>query len=203
MDLLWVGRRRRQRCIRDSIEGDVAVADGVITHVGGRCASSGLEEYDAAGAVVAPGFIDPHTHLDANLFWDPDLTPSSSFGVTTIVAANCGYALGPLGDKASQDYVVRAMSTVEQIPEEAIVDSVPFNWNSLTSYFAALDALPVLLNHDHLVGHVPMLAAILGVPAVHEPQATPSEISSLAAIFRDAFHTGAVGCLNAPRGGHH
>ncbi len=175
------------------IEGDVAVADGVITHVGGRCASSGLEEYDAAGAVVAPGFIDPHTHLDANLFWDPDLTPSSSFGVTTIVAANCGYALGPLGDKASQDYVVRAMSTVEQIPEEAIVDSVPFNWNSLTSYFDALDALPVLLNHAHLVGHVPMRAAILGVPAVHERQATPSEIDAMAAILREGLQLGALG----------
>ena len=57
------------------LDGDVAVTNGVITHVGGRCKGTGLEEYDAAGAVVAPGFIDPHTHLDANLFWDPDRHP--------------------------------------------------------------------------------------------------------------------------------
>src|SRR5690349_12042128 len=92
-------------------DGDVAVRDGVISAVG-DVRGTGDEEIDGQGCVVAPGFIDPHTHLDANLFWDADVTPSSSFGVTTVVTANCGYALAPVGD-ASRDYVIAAMSTVE------------------------------------------------------------------------------------------
>ena len=71
-------------------EGDLAVDGATISHVGGRCRGTGREEIDAGGAVLAPGFIDPHTHLDANLFWDADLTPSSSFGVTTIVETTFG-----------------------------------------------------------------------------------------------------------------
>lgn len=174
-------------------EGDVAVSGGVIKHVGGRCTGTGREEYDAAGAVVAPGFIDPHTHLDANLFWDPDLTPSSSFGVTTIVAANCGYGLAPLGDEAAREYLIRAMSTVEQIPEAAILEGVPFNWNSLQSYFDALDRLPALLNHAHLIPHVPLRAAVLGVPDAYERRATPAEIAAMAALLREGLALGGLG----------
>jgi N-acyl-D-amino-acid deacylase len=175
------------------LDGDVAVTGGVITHVGGRCTETGLEEYDAAGAVVAPGFIDPHTHLDANLFWDPDVTPSSSFGVTTVVAANCGYGLAPLGDEAAQAYLIRAMSTVEQIPEEAILAGVPFNWSSLRSYFDELDRLPVLLNHAHLIPHVPLRAAVLGVPDAHDRRATPAELDAMAALLREGLELGGLG----------
>ncbi len=74
-----------------------------------------VAEIDGRDLVLAPGFIDPHTHLDANLFWDPDVTPSSSFGVTTVVTGNCGYALAPIADDAARDYVVDALCTVEQI----------------------------------------------------------------------------------------
>ncbi len=108
--------------------------------------------------MLAPGFIDPHTHLDANLFWDPDVTPSSSFGVTTVVAANCGYALAPLSGDPERRYVVSALSTVEQIPEEAIWAGVPFDWDDLDSYSRRLDALSVAVNHAFLVGHVPLRA---------------------------------------------
>ena len=77
-------------------EGDVAVRDGAIALVGGHVGGRADEEVDARDLVLAPGFIDPHTHLDANLFWDADVTPSSSFGVTTVVTTNCGYGLAPV-----------------------------------------------------------------------------------------------------------
>ena len=81
-----------------------------------------MEELDGDGQILAPGFIDPHTHLDANLFWDADLTPSSSFGVTTVVTTNCGYGLAPVLSEEARQYLVAAMSTVEQIP--AAIDAM-------------------------------------------------------------------------------
>jgi N-acyl-D-aspartate/D-glutamate deacylase len=172
-------------------EGDVGVVDGVISAVG-DVRGTGAEEVDARGCVVAPGFIDPHTHLDANLFWDADVTPSSSFGVTTVVTANCGYALAPVSD-ASRDYVIAAMSTVEQIPEASIREGVPFDWSSLATYAARLDRVEVAVNHAFLVGHVPLRSAVLGVPSVHEREATPDEVAAMVRLLAEGLALGALG----------
>jgi len=174
-------------------EGDLAVSGGVIEAVGGRVGGRGAEEVDGRGFVLAPGFIDPHTHLDANLFWDPDVTPSSSFGVTTVVTANCGYSLAPLDGDAGRRYVVSALSTVEQIPEEAIWAGVPFDWDDLDSYSRRLDALSVALNHAFLVGHVPLRAAALGVPAAHDRPAEPGEIEAMGRLLFRGLQLGALG----------
>jgi len=174
-------------------EGDVAVRGGVIAEVGGAIRGSGAEEVDGRGRVVAPGFIDPHTHLDANLFWDPDVTPSSTYGVTTVVTANCGYALAPIADDAARAYVVAAMSTVEQIPEISILTGVPFDWDDLASYVARLDRLPVAVNHAGLIGHVPLRAAVLGVPAVHDRPATAAEVDAMVRLLGEGLALGALG----------
>ncbi len=175
------------------IEGDVAVRNGSIITVGGLRAGRGLEEVDGRDLVLAPGFIDPHTHLDANLFWDADLTPSSSFGVTTVVTTNCGYGLAPvLGDEAQQ-YMVAALSTVEQIPERSIKAAVPFDWDDLASYSARLDRLDVLINHAFQIGHVPLRAAVLGVPGAHSRRASAAEIEAMGRILRQGLELGALG----------
>src|SRR6478752_4086080 len=93
-------------------EADVACDGGVIAVVGATGTGTGTEEIDGRGLCLAAGFIDPHTHLDANLFWDPDLTPSSGYGVTTVVTGNCGYTLAPV-DEGTRDYVIDVMSVVE------------------------------------------------------------------------------------------
>jgi N-acyl-D-aspartate/D-glutamate deacylase len=174
-------------------EGDVAVRDGEIAQVGGHVGGRAAEEVDARDLVLAPGFIDPHTHLDANLFWDPDLTPSSSFGVTTVVTANCGYALAPILTEEARQYLVAAMSTVEQIPEVSIETGVPFDWSDLPSYAARMDELDVLLNHAFLIGHVPIRAAVLGVPGAYTRQATAAEIDAMGRLLRQGMELGALG----------
>jgi N-acyl-D-aspartate/D-glutamate deacylase len=174
-------------------EGDVAVRDGEIAQVGGHVGGRAAEEVDARDLVLAPGFIDPHTHLDANLFWDPDLTPSSSFGVTTVVTANCGYALAPILTEEARQYLVAAMSTVEQIPEVSIETGVPFDWSDLASYAARMDELDVLLNHAFLVGHVPVRAAVLGVPGAYSREATADEVQAMGRLLRQGMELGALG----------
>ena len=174
-------------------EGDVAVRDGLIASVGGRAPGRGAQELDARGLVLAPGFIDPHTHLDANLFWDPDVTPSSGYGVTTVVTANCGYALAPVLDEQARAYVVAAMSTVEQIPAAAIQSGVPFDWTDLASYAARLDRLEVAVNHAWLIGHVPLRCAVLGVPDVHDRPATDDEIAAMTGLLAEGLALGALG----------
>ncbi len=175
------------------IDGDVAVSGGTIVSAGGRAIGRGREEVDGSDLVVAPGFIDPHTHLDGNLFWDPDLTPSSSFGVTTVVTSNCGYALAPVLDEDARRYVTAAMSTVEQIPIASIETGVPFDWDDLASYAARLDRLDVLINHAFLIGHVPLRASVLGLPDAHTRKATPKEIESMAQTLAEGLQLGALG----------
>jgi N-acyl-D-aspartate/D-glutamate deacylase len=173
-------------------EADVAVDDGRITAVG-VVGGRGSEELDGRGQVLAPGFIDPHTHLDANLFWDADVTPCSAYGVTTVVTGNCGYSLAPVLDSASRDYVLDALSTVEQIPRAALDAGVPFDWTSLDDYFARLAALPVLVNHATYVGHVAVRVAVMGPIAACERTATPDEIEQIVALVGAGLDLGAVG----------
>lgn len=176
-----------------SRQGDVAVRDGVLAAVGGRVGGRGAEEIPGRGLVLAPGFIDPHTHLDANLFWDPDVTPSSCFGVTTVVTTNCGYGLAPVPDEAVRRYVVAAMSTVEQIPEASIEAGVPFDWTDLASYAQRLDGLAVAVNHAGLVGHVPLRASVMGVPDCYERKATEAEVRAMGDLLREGLALGALG----------
>lgn len=173
-------------------EADVAV-DGDRIAIVGEVAGTGREELDGRGLVLAPGFIDPHTHLDANLFWDPDVTPCSSYGVTTVVTGNCGYALAPIADHAARDYVVDALCTVEQIPRAAVDDSVSFTAGTQADYFAVLDQLPALCNFATLVGHVPVRTAVLGPDAAHERGATGDEIIRIAELVAEGLRLGALG----------
>ncbi|MBM3659621.1 MAG: amidohydrolase family protein [Actinobacteria bacterium] len=173
-------------------DADVAVTDGRITQVG-DVVGRGADELDGRGQVLAPGFIDPHTHLDANLFWDPDVTPSATYGVTTVVTGNCGYTLAPVATTAARDYVVDVMSFVEQIPRAAFDTAVPFDWSTQTEYFDRLAELPVALNHATFVGHVPVRTAVMGPGPAHEREATTDEVARMVALVREGLALGAVG----------
>src|SRR3954453_19339788 len=118
-------------------QADVGIRDGLVVEIG-TISEEAAETIDAGGLVVAPGFVDPHTHYDAQLFWDPAATPSNLHGVTSMIAGNCGFTLAPLrgGDR---DFLRRMMTKVEGMPLPALETGVPWSWATFGDYLGALD----------------------------------------------------------------
>ena len=125
---------------------------------------------DAGGLVVAPGIVDPHTHYDAQLFWDPAASPSNLHGVTSMIAGNCGFTLAPIAP-ADADYLRRMMAKVEGMPLPALETGVPWNWRTFADYLGALDG-SVALNVGFLVGHCALRRNVMGADSVGN-EATP------------------------------
>jgi N-acyl-D-amino-acid deacylase len=169
-----------------AVDGDRIAAVGAVT-------DAGTVELDGRGLVLAPGWIDTHTHLDANQFWDPHLTPCSRYGVTTVVLANCGYALAPTTTPEQREYVIDALVTVEQVPRDAIDESVPFDWSDHASFVAALERVDTALNRAFLVGHLPVRAAVMGPEAACTRVATDDEIRAIADLVAEGLQLGALG----------
>ena len=117
----------------EGFNADIGIKDGRIVAIG-EITDDAAETIDATGQVVCPGFVDPHTHYDAQIFWDPHATPSNLFGVTSMVAGNCGFSLAPLGDETDCEYLKHMMTKVEGMALEALVQGVPWNWNSFGEY---------------------------------------------------------------------
>jgi N-acyl-D-aspartate/D-glutamate deacylase len=168
---------------------DVGVRDGRIVALG-DVDESAVRTIDADGAIVAPGFVDPHTHYDAQVFWDPGLTPSTLHGVTTVIAGNCGFSVAPLTDD-SVDYVMRMLARVEGMPLAALQASVPWSWHSTAEYFDRVDG-HVAANIGFLVGHSTIRRAIMG-PAATERESTAPEREAMAALLREGLDAGGLG----------
>lgn len=170
--------------------GDVAIHDGRIVAVGGR-AGEARSVLDAAGKVVAPGFIDPHTHYDAQLCFDPYAFPAIEHGVTTVVPGNCSLSLAPL--RADQrDAFSRMFRLIEEMPEPTFEAGVDWHWGE--GFGSWLDALTgqVALNVAPLVGHSVIRMFVMGPDAQQRP-ATDEEIGRMAAVLRECLDAGAVG----------
>ena len=118
-------------------EGDVGVKDGRIVALG-LVNEDAQEVLDAAGCAVAPGFVDVHTHYDAQVFWDPALSPSCHHGVTTVFGGNCGFSIAPLSPEAAP-YLLRMLARVEGMPEVCLEEGVPWNWRSFGDYLARIE----------------------------------------------------------------
>ncbi len=170
--------------------GDVAIDDGRITSVGGM-AGAGREEIDAAGLVVSPGFIDIHTHLDAQIGWDPLLTPVSWHGVTTVLMGNCGVTFAPCR-LADRETLAGMMETVEDIPRQAILSGLSWDWEGYGGYLDAIERLNPAINVAGLVGHSAVRFYVMGERAVEEA-ATEDEKKQMAAIVAQSIDDGAVG----------
>ncbi len=170
--------------------GDLAIDDGLITAVG-SVDGGGREEIDAEGHMVTPGFVDIHTHLDAQIGWDPDCTPVSWHGVTTVMMGNCGVTFAPC-KPSDRDLLAAMMETVEDIPKDAILGGLPWDWEDYGGYLDAIERLQPGLNVAGLVGHCAVRFYVMGERAVEE-QATEEEKREMAELVARAIDSGAVG----------
>jgi N-acyl-D-amino-acid deacylase len=172
------------------IRADVLVEDGLITAIG-EIGADADETVDLTGLVLAPGFIDPHTHYDAQVLWDRDLTPSSWHGVTTVVTGNCGFGIAPAAP-GGRDLVMRTLENVEGMPLEALQAGLPWTFESFPEYLDAVDAGPLRCNVAALLGHTPLRFFVMGEEAT-ERIATPGEIEQMRALVAEGMAAGAIG----------
>jgi len=175
---------------REAKVGDVALTGGRITAVG-AVSERGDSELDAAGLVVAPGFIDLHTHYDCQLFWDPSASPSPWHGVTTVVMGNCGFTVAPCRPE-HRETLMRLLQFVEGMPLEALRAGLPWTWEDYPGYLAALDAQGVGVNVASFIGHSAVRVRVMGEAAT-ERAATAAERAAMAEIVRDGVRAGAIG----------
>ena len=170
--------------------GDLAIDGERITQVGGR-AEPGQREIDASGLAVAPGFIDPHTHYDAQVCWDPDLTPSCWQGITSVVMGNCGFSLAPCRAD-DRDGVMRMLTRVEGMSLEALRSGIDWSWETFPEYLDTLEANSPALNVGVLAGHSAIRTFVMGEAATQR-EATPEEIDAMQGQLREAMEAGALG----------
>jgi len=168
---------------------DVAIEGSVITEIGNSL--RGARELDASGCAVAPGFIDIHTHYDAQVFWDPALRPSSYHGVTTVVAGNCGFTIAPVRPE-HHDVIVHTLENVEDMDPATLQAGVEWQFETHPEYLAAVGARGTLINFTAYVGHSAVRLYVMG-DAAYERAATADEIERMCAVVRDAINSGAAG----------
>jgi N-acyl-D-aspartate/D-glutamate deacylase len=171
---------------------DVGVKDGRIAVIG-KVTEEARTTEDASGLVLTPGFVDPHTHYDAQLFWDPYATPSLNHGVTTVAGGNCGFTLAPLHPDRPEDadYTRRMMSRVEGMALVALEEGAPWSWHSFGQYLDALEGR-IAVNAGFMVGHCALRRYVMGPRAVGG-QPTQEELAAMVRLLREAMDAGAWG----------
>ncbi len=168
---------------------DVAVKDGRIVGVG-EVSESGISEIDAQGLAVAPGFVDVHTHFDAQVFWDTTLSPSPLHGVTTVISGNCGFTIAPL-EPEHGDYMMQMLARVEGMPLTSLQQGVPWNWRTFGEYLDAIDG-SLMPNAGFLVGHSALRRTVMGERSVGE-FASDDELQAMKDLLAESIEAGGLG----------
>ncbi len=178
---------------------DVAVTGGRIVEIGPRLSGSARRTIDASGRVVSPGFIDVHTHLDAQAFWDSSLSPSPLNGVTTVVGGNCGFSIAPLTGEAAS-YLLPMLARVEGMPLETLRIGVPWDWSSTEDYLDRLDG-SLAVNAAFMVGHSAMRRVVMGEDA-NRRLAREDELEAMCDLLRAGLEAGGIGFSSTWNAGH-
>ena len=182
IDGTGAGRRR----------ADVGIQGGRIVRIG-EVPEEAARTIDATGKLVTPGFIDVHTHFDAQVFWDSALSPSPLHGVTTAIAGNCGFSIAPLSDDpADGDYVQRMLARVEGMPLDTLKAGVPWNWTSTAEYFERIESAGIGINLGFMVGHSAIRRVVMG-PEATRRESTPEELVAMSDVLRTSLEAGGLG----------
>ncbi len=168
---------------------DVAVTGSVIEEIGPNL--DGAVEIDASGCAVAPGFIDIHTHFDAQVFWDPELKPSSYHGVTTVVAGNCGFSIAPCRPE-HHDVIVHTLENVEGMDADSLSSGIAWEFETFPDYLDLVGRRGTTLNFTAYIGHTALRLYVMG-DAAYERAATPAEIERMCRLVGEAMDVGAAG----------
>ena len=169
--------------------GDIGIRDGRIVAVG-TVDEEASETIDAKGHIVAPGFIDVHTHYDAQVFWEPTLSPSCYHGVTTVFGGFCGFSIAPLNE-SSAEYLLPMLARVEGMPVETLENSVPWNWSSFGDFLGQMDG-KVGLNAGFFAGHSAIRRYVMGERAVGE-KCNDGELTEMKSLLGKCLAEGAMG----------
>ncbi|MBT4042530.1 MAG: amidohydrolase family protein [Rhodospirillaceae bacterium] len=170
--------------------GDIGVKDGKIATIG-RINAPSDDIVDAEGHVVSPGFVDGHTHMDAQIFWDSLGTCSCYHGVTSVVMGNCGFTLAPCREE-EVDYVFRNLERAEDISRAAMSEGITWQWETYPEYLDVIDKLPKGMNYAGYVGHSALRTYVMGERAFDE-QATEDDLKAMVANVQDSVKAGAIG----------
>ena len=173
-------------------DADVAIRGGRIAGIAdsGSFDDAADTVIDASGCMVAPGFVDIHTHFDAQAFWDSTLSPAPLHGVTTAIGGNCGFSIAPLTPEAG-DYLKRMLARVEGMPLESLEAGVPWSWSSFGEYLDQLDGT-LAINTGFLVGHSALRRVVMGEDAVGS-EATPAQLEAMVELLRESIRQGGLG----------
>lgn len=172
-------------------QADVGIVQGKIVAIG-RIRDSAQEVIDAEGHVVAPGFVDAHTHMDAQVFWDPLGTCSCWHGITSVVMGNCGFSLAPCAEK-DKLMVMRNLERAEDIAPEAMEAGIPWTWTTYPEYLDAVDALPKGINYAAYIGHSALRTYVMGERAFTQEEASSEDLEAMKREVYDALQAGAIG----------
>ncbi len=181
--------------------GDVAIKGGRIAAIGKLGLESASETIDASGRMVAPGFVDIHTHYDGQVTWDTDLKPSSQHGVTTVVMGNCGVGFAPVRP-GSEKWLIELMEGVEDIPGAALTEGMKWGWESFPEYLDIVARRELAIDVAALVPHGAVRGYVMGERGANNEPATPDEVSTMARLVREAIEAGAAGFSTSRINGH-
>lgn len=170
-------------------QANVGVREGRIVRVGAE-AESAEEVIEADGLMVTPGFVDPHTHYDAQLGWDPNASPSNLHGVTSVIGGNCGFSIAPI-EAEDADYIRRMLAVVEGMPLKALEQGLAWDWHSFGEWLDGLDGATAV-NAGFLVGHSALRCTVMGEAAVGN-EATPDQVARMRALLAESLAEGGLG----------